>query len=174
MPSHYLNQFLFIVNWTLGNKLQWNFNQNAELFIHENAYENNFCEMAAILSRGGELTRVIICNCFTRMQLLTHARVPVLIWIISVSRRVPWWMSWRSHGSHALGQSGSSLITRFMGNMGPIWGRQDPGGPHVGPMNFAIWGSVAVMTFKPNANYPKRMGRAPGFQLPGHPPTTMV
>ena len=31
-------------------------------------------------------------------------------------------------------------------NMGPIWGRQDPGGPHVGPMNFAIWG-------------PKRNGR---------------
>ena len=24
-------------------------------------------------------------------------------------------------------------------NMGPIWGRQDPGGPHVGPKNFAIW-----------------------------------
>ena len=23
--------------------------------------------------------------------------------------------------------------------MGPIWGRQDPGGPHVDPMNFAIW-----------------------------------
>ena len=23
-------------------------------------------------------------------------------------------------------------------NMGPIWGRQDPGGPHVGPMNIAI------------------------------------
>ena len=23
--------------------------------------------------------------------------------------------------------------------MGPIWGRQDPDGPHVGPMNFAIW-----------------------------------
>ena len=25
------------------------------------------------------------------------------------------------------------------GNMGPIWDRQDPGGPHVGPMNFTIW-----------------------------------
>ena len=25
-------------------------------------------------------------------------------------------------------------------NMGPIWGRKDPGGPHVGPINFAIWG----------------------------------
>ena len=24
-------------------------------------------------------------------------------------------------------------------NMRPIWGRQDPGGPHAGPMNFAIW-----------------------------------
>ena len=30
----------------------------------------------------------------------------------------------------------TSLIARFMG---PIWGRQDPGGPHVGPMNFAVW-----------------------------------
>ena len=26
-------------------------------------------------------------------------------------------------------------------NMGPICGRQDPGEPHVGPMNFAIWDS---------------------------------
>ena len=24
-------------------------------------------------------------------------------------------------------------------NMGSIWGWQDPGGPHVGPMSFAIW-----------------------------------
>ena len=24
-------------------------------------------------------------------------------------------------------------------NMRPIWGRQDLGGPHVGPMNFVIW-----------------------------------
>ena len=29
-------------------------------------------------------------------------------------------------------------------NMGPTWGRQDPGGPHVGPMNFAIWGDTAI------------------------------
>ena len=29
--------------------------------------------------------------------------------------------------------------SKFHGaNMGPIWGRQDPGGPHVGPMNFVI------------------------------------
>ena len=24
-------------------------------------------------------------------------------------------------------------------NMGPIWGGQNTGGPHAGPMNFAIW-----------------------------------
>ena len=24
-------------------------------------------------------------------------------------------------------------------NMGPIWDQQDPGGPHVGPMDLAIW-----------------------------------
>ena len=39
-------------NWTLRNKLQWNFNQNAKLFIHENASENIVCETAAILSMG--------------------------------------------------------------------------------------------------------------------------
>ena len=32
-------------------------------------------------------------------------------------------------------------------NMGPIWGRQDPGGPHVGPMNFAIWVVVLQSIF---------------------------
>ena len=28
-------------------------------------------------------------------------------------------------------------------NMGPIWGRQDPGGLHFGPKNFAIWDNNA-------------------------------
>ena len=28
-------------------------------------------------------------------------------------------------------------------NMGPIWGRQDPGGSHAGPMNFVIWDIAA-------------------------------
>ena len=35
----------------LRNKLQWNFNQNTNLFIHENASETIVYEMAAILSR---------------------------------------------------------------------------------------------------------------------------
>ena len=31
-------------------------------------------------------------------------------------------------------------------NMGPIWGQQDPGGPHVGPMNFAFWDGAVTDT----------------------------
>ena len=52
--SHYLNQCRVIVNWTHVNKLQWNFNQNTIFFIQETAFENVVCEMAAILSRGGD------------------------------------------------------------------------------------------------------------------------
>ena len=37
-------------------------------------------------------------------------------------------------------------------NMGPIWGRQDPGGPHVGPMNFAIWDICAHDGIERHAN----------------------
>ena len=32
-------------------------------------------------------------------------------------------------------------------NMGPIWDRQDPCGPHVGPVNFAIWDTLADSYF---------------------------
>ena len=37
------------------NKLQWNFNQNTKLAIHEKASESIVCEMADILSGGDEL-----------------------------------------------------------------------------------------------------------------------
>ena len=47
-----------------------------------------------------------------------------------------------SHSS-ALAMDPDSKV--YGANMGLIWGRQDPGGPHVGPMNFAIWGVTAVL-----------------------------
>ena len=50
--SHFVNQCWFTVNWTLRNKLQWNFNQNTKLCIHINASENIVCNMLAIVSRG--------------------------------------------------------------------------------------------------------------------------
>ena len=40
----------FFVNWTPMNKLQWNFNQNTKLFIHENAFESP-------LRNGGHLVQ---------------------------------------------------------------------------------------------------------------------
>ena len=51
-PSHYLNRCWDIVNWTIRNKFQWNFNRYSYIFIHENAFENVVCEMASILSRS--------------------------------------------------------------------------------------------------------------------------
>ena len=50
MPSHYLNQCWNIVNWSLGNKLQWNFNRNSNIFSQEKAFENVVCEMASNFS----------------------------------------------------------------------------------------------------------------------------
>ena len=44
------DQVLKIVNWALRNKLLWNFKRNSYIFIHENAFENDACEMAAMLS----------------------------------------------------------------------------------------------------------------------------
>ena len=35
----YLKQCWDIVNWILGNKLQWNLNWNLNIFIEENAFE---------------------------------------------------------------------------------------------------------------------------------------
>ena len=32
-------------------------------------------------------------------------------------------------------------------NMGPTWGQQDPGGSHIGPMNFAICGSLVITAY---------------------------
>ena len=47
-PSHYLNYCWNIVDWTLGNKVQWNFNPNSKIFIQENAFENVICEIVSI------------------------------------------------------------------------------------------------------------------------------
>ena len=51
--SHYLNQCWYIVNWTLGHKLQWNLNPNLYIFIQEfqNVFENGVWKMVSILSQ---------------------------------------------------------------------------------------------------------------------------
>ena len=45
-------------------------------------------------------------------------------------------------------------------NMGPNWGRQDPSGPHVGPMNHAICGShICISWFYQDAECATNMGQ---------------
>ena len=50
-PSHHLNQFWYIVNWTPRNKLQWNLKRNSYVFIQENRFENVARKATVILSR---------------------------------------------------------------------------------------------------------------------------
>ena len=51
-PSHYLNKWWNIVNWTLRNKLQWSLIEIHSLF-QEKALYYVVCEMAAIRRGGG-------------------------------------------------------------------------------------------------------------------------
>ena len=41
----------------------------------------------------------------------------------------------------------------YVANMGPIWGEQDPDGPHVGPMNFAIWDYNKIYVYSHEFSY---------------------
>ena len=86
-PSNYLNQCLLIFYQTPGNKFQWNLNRNSIIFIQRNVFENVVCEMAAILSRGDELTclslTVIICDstrCWIIFKLNTTITISVDIY----------------------------------------------------------------------------------------------
>ena len=58
------------------------------------------------------------------------------------SLKQPWWHLTIPHRPHQClaGLTSHHADSKVHGaNMGPIWGWQDPDGPHVGPMNFAIW-----------------------------------
>ena len=49
--SHYLTQCWLIVNSTPGSISKWNVNQNSNIFIQANAFENVVCQKSGILSR---------------------------------------------------------------------------------------------------------------------------
>ena len=48
-----------------------------------------------------------------------------------------WNRTWSSLSLHAISKHPESKVHGAI--MGLIWGRQDPGGPNVGPINLAIW-----------------------------------
>ena len=45
--------------------------------------------------------------------------------------------------------------------MGPIWGRQDPGGPHVSPMNLSIWVIYRITSASPRSHNELMEGSLP-------------
>ena len=66
-----------IVNWTVKNKLQWNFNGNSYILNQENAFENVGCEMKAILSRPQcvyNLRPLILYNILSTVDMTVNSR----------------------------------------------------------------------------------------------------
>ena len=83
MPSHYLNQCWNVVNRTLGNRIQWNFNQNTMIFIQENGFENAVCKMVAMLSKPQCLNVLIgMCWCESPASSNTSILISKRTWSI--------------------------------------------------------------------------------------------
>ena len=61
VTSHYLNQYSFVVVWTIDNKFQRNFNQNTTFFIQENEFESAVCKTAAVFPRFQCLDAKLMC-----------------------------------------------------------------------------------------------------------------
>ena len=113
----------------MRKEIQWNFNWYWSIFIQENAFENVVCEMASILSRpqcdNGNHNTSTTASSYGMGTLAPHNtphNTPCL------------------YGGY-LCQIRSHPDSKVHGaNMWPIWGRLDPGGPHVGPMNSRFMG----------------------------------
>ena len=100
--------------------------------IFQTTFSNAFSWMKIYEFRLSEPTLVSLLThiCVTRPQWVkTRHRI---FWINAKAERI--WIIFQTHTKHPTPDN------KVHGaNMGPIWGRQDPGGPHVGPMNLAIW-----------------------------------
>ena len=83
LASHYLNQCWNIVNWTIGNKPQWNFSLNSGIFIEENAFQSVVCDVAAILSRPQYVNRWCVVRFIISRQHCT-CRWPSTAWCLVI------------------------------------------------------------------------------------------
>ena len=124
-----------------------NFTRNLNSFIQEDAF-GNVCKISAMWSRP--LCVQVTISVFYIPSTQAHTQRnhntttlfctnDVKISLIIVARDQP--LNNRVH-SRPLTMISHEFYpdSKVHGaNMGPIWGRQDPDGHHVGPMNFAIW-----------------------------------
>ena len=92
--------------WTLTNKPQWNFNQNTKHYFHENASENIFCEIAAIMSRDRRVNPEMIWGnssmhlCYPNLE-----KAMLLKFTSGKARNIPW--------------NGSVFLTKFSSVVAP-------------------------------------------------------
>ena len=70
--SYYLNQQWRIIDLTPWNKFKWNFNQNTNIFMLENAFDDVVCNISAILSQPRRIKNVFFFfNFFGNHELWT-------------------------------------------------------------------------------------------------------
>ena len=100
-PSHYLNKCWNVVNWTLKDKLHWNFNLNPLILIQENVFENVVLKTAAILPRplpGFKIALSQHCHHLTLTVLQSAHQRFSFKWTVT-EKFTPiaylWWLQWR-------------------------------------------------------------------------------
>ena len=95
------------------------------------SYENSICQQMTL-----QFLEIILSNTFSLMrQTFQEGWCDLIRYYSSGWFTLQW-------------QLGPILLipdSKFHGaNMGPIWGRQSPGGPNVGPMNLAVWDVISL------------------------------
>ena len=117
--SHYLNQWWDIVNWTLRNKLQWNFNRNSNIFIQENVFECVVCEMAAILSRPQCVNQEPLPEAkmtqWTKTYCIYHSHITSASWHLK-SAGISTFCSTACSAYHKRKPQTSALVALYEGN----------------------------------------------------------
>ena len=121
--NHDVNLVFMLILWTIHQRVKQN--KTFSCIIISRIYRSNPNTWYVMMSCNPSLTRFHWIRRTGGCLTITYNRDWWLFPVICLySRRVPRYCpDSKFHGA----------------NMGPIWGRQDPGGPHAGPMNFAIW-----------------------------------
>ena len=127
-PSHYFNPYWLVINGICGT-CQFHVEFSIYQFIK---WFQKYTFKVIIRGQWVDLRLRIYSTLFS-IKLAQHLVVLVLLWLFC-GLEDQWFMNFIHSCS-----SGSPDSKVHGANKGPIWGRQDPGGPHVGPMNFAIW-----------------------------------
>ena len=97
--------------------------------VHTNAKQSRTCALMATVICGVTVVNI-------------SSWVHFYLWRWYIGRNSLWMNYTTSYIQAKFSQTYATESKVHVANMGPIWGRQVPGGPHVGHMNLAIWGKL--------------------------------